>query len=540
MLHGRAYATPQDVKEIAYDVLRHRIILTYEAEAEERHQRGHHRPHPQHDSRCPDRFRGPRRAAMPIDTKELMKQVGKIRVVTNRLVDEHLSGEYHSVFKGQGIEFDEVREYVPGDDVRSIDWNVTARMGHPFVKRFAEERELTVIFLVDISGSQCLRLRLAHQGRVAAEITCLLALSAIKNQDKVGLILFSDRIEKSIPPRKGRTAAMRLVREVLAAEETRHGTDIAAALRFLNNVQKRKAVVFLISDFHGQRLRAGTARHGPAARRDLLPDFRSARETDAARRVEDLSWGEVEFVVEASPTPIRLDEDAELVMRLTTPSEMDIDFPALEGRLSGFVLGGVIRSEPVSAQGKTTRIQRVRLTPVVAEEYRLAPLAVESRHRGQSSWYATRALEFEPLAPAPDTRAQDVRGSLPPRWVPPSAWMILVWGVVVPILVIVLLVLVWLLVKSAPRCGPAALVAPRARPARVAGTPGQRSHCARPGQGFLRRAHHDRPPLHRAAARRAGAGADHRGVFAGRQPRYAFRRGGAGPAAPLSTGGRHG
>lgn len=186
---------------------------------------------------------------MPIDTAELMRQVGKIRVFTSRLVDERLSGEYHSVFKGQGIEFDEVREYAAGDDVRSIDWNVTARMGHPFVKRFAEERELTVIFVVDISGSQCFGSGSRSKAEVAAEITCLLALSAIRNQDKVGLVLFSERIEKSIPPRKGRTAVMRLVREVLAAEETRRGTDIRAALRFLNNVQKRKAVVFLISDF---------------------------------------------------------------------------------------------------------------------------------------------------------------------------------------------------------------------------------------------------------------------------------------------------
>lgn len=202
---------------------------------------------------------------MPIDTKELMRQVGKIRVVTKRLVDEHLSGEYHSVFKGQGIEFDEVREYNPGDDVRSIDWNVTARMGHPYVKRFAEERELTVMFLVDISGSQCFGSVRRTKAEVAAEITCLLALSAIQNQDKVGLILFSDRIVKSIPPRKGRTAAMRLAREVLAAEETRHGTNIAAALRFLNNVQKRRAVVFLISDFldrnYARELRVTVRRH---------------------------------------------------------------------------------------------------------------------------------------------------------------------------------------------------------------------------------------------------------------------------------------
>jgi uncharacterized protein (DUF58 family) len=165
------------------------------------------------------------------------------------MVDEHLSGEYHSVFKGQGIEFDEVREYVPGDDVRSIDWNVTARMGHPFVKRFCEERELTILFLVDISGSQCFGSGARSKAETAAELTCLMALSAIKNQDKVGLVLFSDRIERCIPPRKGRTAVMRIVREVIAAQETRRGTDIAGALRFLNRVQKRKAVVFLVSDF---------------------------------------------------------------------------------------------------------------------------------------------------------------------------------------------------------------------------------------------------------------------------------------------------
>ena len=202
---------------------------------------------------------------MAIDTKELMKHVRRIKVFTNKFVDEHVSGEYHSVFKGRGMEFDEVREYVPGDDVRSIDWNVTARMGHPFVKRFCEERELTIIFLVDISGSMCFGSSARSKAEVAAELTCLLALSAIKNQDKVGLILFSDRIERYIPPRKGRTAAMRLVREVLAAEETRQPTDIGAALRFLNKTQKRRAVVFLISDFQSNgyesELRVTARRH---------------------------------------------------------------------------------------------------------------------------------------------------------------------------------------------------------------------------------------------------------------------------------------
>ncbi|MFA7171907.1 MAG: DUF58 domain-containing protein [Kiritimatiellia bacterium] len=202
---------------------------------------------------------------MAIDTTELMKQVGKIKILTAHLIDDRLAGDYHSVFKGQGVEFDEVRPYVPGDDVRSIDWNVTARTGEPHIKRFSEERELTVIFLVDVSGSQIFGSGNRSKSELAAEITSLLAMTAIRNQDKIGLILFSDRILKSIPPRKGRTAVMRLVREVLAADETREGTDIKAALRFLNNVQKRKAVVFLISDFQDQyyekELRVTARRH---------------------------------------------------------------------------------------------------------------------------------------------------------------------------------------------------------------------------------------------------------------------------------------
>ena len=200
-----------------------------------------------------------------INTAELMKQVGKIKILTSHLIDDQLTGDYHSMFKGQGVEFDEVRPYVAGDDIRSIDWNVTARTGLPHVKRFSEERELTVIFLVDVSGSQVFGSGTRSKSELAAEITCLLALTAIRNQDKIGLILFSDRILKSIPPRKGRTSVMRLVREVLAADETREGTDITVALRFLNNVQKRKAVVFLVSDFqdsgYEKELRVTARRH---------------------------------------------------------------------------------------------------------------------------------------------------------------------------------------------------------------------------------------------------------------------------------------
>ena len=183
-----------------------------------------------------------------MDVAQIMSKVGAIRLITRRLVDEQLSGDYQSSFKGQGIEFDEVREYVPGDDIRSIDWNVTARTGFPHVKRYSEERELTVMFLVDVSGSQVFGSRARSKSELSALLTCVLAMAAVRNEDRVGLIDFSDRIVKTIPARKGRTAVLRLVRDVLAAEETRNGTDIAAALRFLNNAQKRTALVFLVSD----------------------------------------------------------------------------------------------------------------------------------------------------------------------------------------------------------------------------------------------------------------------------------------------------
>ena len=192
-----------------------------------------------------------------------MAKVGKIRILTNRLIDDQLAGDYHSTFKGQGVEFDEVRPYMAGDDVRSIDWNVTARTGAPYIKRYAEERELTILFAVDVSGSQSYGSVRRSKMELAAEVTALLALTAIRNQDKIGLILFSDRIVKYIPPRKGRDSVMRLVREVLAAEDdAAGGTDIEGALRFLNGVQKRRAVVFLVSDFLGAGLADGSSRLG--------------------------------------------------------------------------------------------------------------------------------------------------------------------------------------------------------------------------------------------------------------------------------------
>ena len=204
---------------------------------------------------------------MATDVKELMAKVGKIRILTSKLIDDQLSGDYHSTFKGQGVEFDEVRPYMVGDDVRTIDWNVTAKTGVPYIKRFSEERELTIMFMLDVSGSQSYGSVRRSKMELAAEVTALLALTAIRNQDKIGLVLFSDKIVKYIPPRKGRDSVMRLVREVLAAEdEASGGTDIGAALRFLNGVQKRRAVVFLVSDFleeerRFEKLLRATARH---------------------------------------------------------------------------------------------------------------------------------------------------------------------------------------------------------------------------------------------------------------------------------------
>ena len=189
--------------------------------------------------------------------KEILKKVKKIEIRTKRLVNDVFSGEYHSVFQGRGMEFAEVREYQPGDDVRSIDWNVTARMGRPFVKRFQEERELTVILIIDLSASGAFGTadpveddELPKTKReLAAELSAVLAFSAIKNNDKVGLIIFTDEVEKYVPPKKGRQHVLRVIREVLHYQPKRKGSNIKAALEFFNRIATRKVSAFLISDF---------------------------------------------------------------------------------------------------------------------------------------------------------------------------------------------------------------------------------------------------------------------------------------------------
>lgn len=184
--------------------------------------------------------------------KEILAKIKRIEVKTRRLVSDSIAGRYHSVFRGQGINFSEVREYQPGDDVRSIDWNVTARMNHPFVKIFTEERELTVILMVDISASGWFGSGNLSKRELAAEIGSVLTLAALRNQDKVGLALFSDEVEQYVPPRKGSRHALRIIREILCHEPRRRGTNIQSALDFLMRVVKRKCIVVLISDFLGQ------------------------------------------------------------------------------------------------------------------------------------------------------------------------------------------------------------------------------------------------------------------------------------------------
>jgi uncharacterized protein (DUF58 family) len=201
--------------------------------------------------------------------KEILKKVRQIQITTRHMVNDVLAGDYQSAFRGRGMEFEEVREYQPGDEVRSIDWNVTARMGHPYVKRYVEERELTVMLLVDVSSSGKFGTTDRLKKEVTAELCAVLAFSAIIHNDKVGVILFTDAIEKFIPPKKGTRHVLRVIRELLYYEPKGSGTDIAAALEYLNKITRRRAVLFLVSDFlsegYERDLQLSSKRH------DLIP-----------------------------------------------------------------------------------------------------------------------------------------------------------------------------------------------------------------------------------------------------------------------------
>jgi uncharacterized protein (DUF58 family) len=191
--------------------------------------------------------------------REVLRQVRLIELRTRGTVNSLFSGEYHSAFKGQGMEFAEVRAYDPGDDIRTIDWNVTARMGHPYVKKYVEERELTVMLLVDLSGSEQFGTRGRLKAELAAELAAVLALSAIRNNDRVGLLIFTDRVEHVVPPKKGRRHVLRLIRDLLAFRPTGRGTDIATALDYAGRMLRHRSIFFVLSDFQVQRDGEGSA-----------------------------------------------------------------------------------------------------------------------------------------------------------------------------------------------------------------------------------------------------------------------------------------
>jgi uncharacterized protein (DUF58 family) len=219
---------------------------------------------------------------MPDTLSEILKKVRKIELITRGIVKAAVGGEYHSVFKGQGIDFDDFREYAPGDEVRSIDWNVTARMGFPFIKKFVEERELTVFLAVDVSASKNFGGRDQSKRELAAEMAALFAFSAIHNQDKVGLLLFSDDAELFLAPRKGSTHCLRIIREILYCQPKGRGTDISMALDKLTSLLPRRSLVILISDFiaedFSRALGVAAVRHDVVAvqisdaAEDALPD----------------------------------------------------------------------------------------------------------------------------------------------------------------------------------------------------------------------------------------------------------------------------
>ncbi|MBI1290339.1 DUF58 domain-containing protein [bacterium] len=254
---------------------------------------------------------------MPIpELLEDSADVRRLEIMTRRIVNNVMAGEYHSAFKGQGMEFNEVKEYSPGDDVRTIDWNVTARTGEPFVKRYIEQRELTVIFAVDISGSQLFGSRKRRKRSLAAIITAVLAFSAIRNNDRVGLMLFSDKVECYVPPKKGRKHALRVVRDLIRTPESR-GTDITLALQTLNKLQRRKSIVFLLSDFQQPDIRRALS--VTRSRHDLIAiSITDPREIEIPSvgllTLEDAETGE-HHVIDTSSRRVREELQARLKAR---------------------------------------------------------------------------------------------------------------------------------------------------------------------------------------------------------------------------------
>ncbi len=244
-----------------------------------------------------------------MDTKELLKKVRKIEIKTRRLSDHIFSGEYHTSFKGRGMTFSEVRQYQFGDDVRAIDWNVTARYNEPYIKVFEEERELTMMLMVDCSGSQSFGTQNQLKSEVITEIAATMAFSATQNNDKIGLILFSDQIELYIPPKKGKSHVLRIIRELIEFQPKSQKTDLSQALKFLSGVQKKKAIVFLISDFmtsdYEQTLKIAGKKHDVTGirvydhREETIPNLGMVT-------MEDAETGEI-TVVNTNSKAVRLE-----------------------------------------------------------------------------------------------------------------------------------------------------------------------------------------------------------------------------------------
>lgn len=233
-----------------------------------------------------------------METSDLLKKVRKIELKTKGLSNHIFAGEYHTAFKGKGMAFSEVREYQPGDDIRTIDWNVTARFNTPFIKVFEEERELTVMLIIDVSGSKNFGTQKQMKQELVTELSAVLAFSAIQNNDKIGVIFFSDKVEKFIPPKKGKSHILRIIRELIAFEPENKGTDIGEALRYFNNVIKKRAVCFVISDFMSSNfeapLKIANKKHDVVAirindiREEELPDIGLVQMRDAENG--DVKW----------------------------------------------------------------------------------------------------------------------------------------------------------------------------------------------------------------------------------------------------------
>ncbi len=272
--------------------------------------------------------------------RELVRQIRRLHLRAKRAVEDLLGGEYHSIFKGTGIAFEEVREYQAGDDIRAIDWNVTARMGHPFIKRFVEERELTVMLLFDCSGSQDFGTVMQKKRELAGELAAVLAFSAISNNDRVGLVNFTDQIELFVPPRKGTRHVLRLIREVLFFKPEHAGTNISSGLDFVNKVLNRRAVIFLLSDFLDAGYEAAFKRTG--RRHDLvaiqLADFREKHLLPPGLwQTEDAETGQ-QYLIRSGKKETRGDfarqarERQEQLRQLCRSSQVDLVEVASDGK----------------------------------------------------------------------------------------------------------------------------------------------------------------------------------------------------------------